>query len=156
MLRIPTENLQTPDTGQDTYREPANLWHWSGYLQSTCKPLTLVRIPSENLQIPDTGHQCDSSLRSCCSGQTPITLCSPVRKRRGRSSDREWASSHGAVFFLLGTWPFYLTDLLSRRLIGAVGTRINFVRRPYPQGLHDATKFLPGHMVEADYGYTQG
>jgi len=36
--------LQAPDTGQGTCRVPANPWHWSGYLQSTCKPLTLVRI----------------------------------------------------------------------------------------------------------------
>ena len=32
----------------------------------------------------------------------------------------------------LGTWPSYLTNLLSLRLVGAVGTRIN-VRNSYSQ-----------------------
>jgi len=32
----------------------ANPWHWSGYLQGACKPLTLIGVPTGCLQTPDT------------------------------------------------------------------------------------------------------
>jgi len=47
---------QTPDTGQDTCRVPAYPWHWPGYLQDTCIPLTLLRIAAGYLHTPDTGQ----------------------------------------------------------------------------------------------------
>jgi len=48
--------LQATDTGQSTYRVPVNLWRRSEYLQSICKPLTLVKVPVECLQTPDIGQ----------------------------------------------------------------------------------------------------
>jgi len=57
----------TPDTGQDTRRAPANLCHRSGYLWSTCIPLTPVRILAGHLQTSDTGQDTKEELE-------PLTL----------------------------------------------------------------------------------
>jgi len=50
-------------------------WHWSGYLQGTCIPLTLLRIPAVNLHTPDTA-------RDTCRAPTYPRHSSGYQRRR--------------------------------------------------------------------------
>ena len=55
----------------------ANPWHWSGYLQGTCIPLSFARIPTGYLHTPVTGQD---TLARISTGylHTPVTGQDPT------------------------------------------------------------------------------
>ena len=80
-------------------------WHWSGYLQGTCIPLTLLRIPAVNLHTPDTARD------TCRAPTYPRHSSGYQRRRIGQTPKALTCSYYVGIRWLLAVTSGFLPFL---------------------------------------------